>query len=350
MLELSFASVIGRPEVSYYDVEELRKDFKLKRILITGAGGSIGSEITRQIVHLGSSSILATDRDENALHSLQLSIGGSALFDDERIGLLDVRDYIGCEKLISDFEPDIVIHAAALKHLSALEKQPREAYMTNVLGTHNILKAAINSGATNFVNISTDKAASPTSILGKTKRIAEILTYAAFNETANRYNSVRFGNVFASKGSVLETFEFQIKNNLPITLTSESVERYFMSVFEASALVLKTIPAAEIGIYTLDMGEPRKLIEVAHRLMKLLSTTVPIAITGLRPGEKMHEDLISEVEKYENSTVSNANLISQVTDYGISEIKPLTTFDNATTLEEIDRLLGFGMQNSQGKA
>lgn len=342
MEELTFRDIIGREEVSFYDVIALRGYLRNKRILITGAGGSIGSEITRQLVNIGVEELLATDRDENALHTLQLSIGGSALFDDERIALLDVRDSVSCNRMFELFRPQITIHAAALKHLSALERQPREALLTNVLGTFNVLNAAKKYDVKNFVNVSTDKAANPKSILGKTKRIAEFLTYAAHNSTGESYNSVRFGNVFASRGSVIETFCFQISKGLPITLTDPEIERYFMSVFEASALVLQTIPSSLVGVFSLEMGNPKLLIEVVKNIMLRLGREVPIAITGLRPGEKLHEDLIADYEILTDSGLPNTYLISGVTAATIENFEIVPVETDVEALSEIARLLTIG--------
>ena len=320
MDQFDFQDIVGRAESTYYESQELGEFFKDKRILVTGAGGSIGSELVKQLNALRISQILATDRDENALHSLQLSIGGSALFNDARIRLLDVRDEVGVHALFEKFKPDIVIHAAALKHLSALEIQPREAFLTNTIGTWNVLSAAMHFNVERFINISTDKAADPTSVLGKSKMCAELLTGLANHRSDGGYSSVRFGNVFASRGSVIETFQFQIEKGLPLTLTDPNVTRYFMSAFEACSLVLHTALIDRFGIFVLDMGEPILLQSVIANMMQFMDKKSPVAITGLRPGEKLNEVLHTVKERMNLTSIKGVSIIEhEVFDIRFSE-------------------------------
>ena len=229
-MDVTYENVIGRPESNLEVQTALGGTLKSERILITGAGGSIGSKIAASIVRFPNLEILATDRDENSLHSLSLEIMGTALFNSSQYRVLDIRDSTGVENIIREYKPSMIIHAAALKHLAILEKQPREAYLTNFLGTRNLLRSASLNNVCRFLNISTDKAANPVSILGKTKYMAEILTTSYSRNGFDQYTSVRFGNVFNSKGSVIETFTRQIKLGLPITLTDPEVNRFFMKI------------------------------------------------------------------------------------------------------------------------
>lgn len=295
-MDVTFENVIGRQE-SNLDVQSaLAGTLKSERILITGAGGSIGSKIAAAIARLPDIEMLATDRDENRLHSLSLEIMGTALFNSSQYRVLDIRDSTGVENLITEYRPTMVIHAAALKHLAILEKQPREAYLTNFIGTRNLLRSASTNNVHRFLNISTDKAANPVSILGKTKYMAEILTTDFRRNGLDGYTSVRFGNVFNSKGSVIETFTRQIKLGLPITLTDPDVSRFFMKIEEAANLSLLASALNAGDVHILDMGEPVKLLDVINKLIEILNGKSEIVVVGLRVGEKIQEELWSDQE------------------------------------------------------
>ena len=338
-MDFSFEEIIGRPEVLNSDPSNLVEYFSDKTILVTGAGGSIGSEITRQLAAVGIQTFVALDRDENSLHRLQLSIGSSALFDDSRFVLCDIKSDLSLEAVFREYRPDVVIHAAALKHLSALERFPLEAYFTNAKGTLNVLEKAKAFGVNRFINISTDKAADPSSILGKTKRIAELLTAYFDRNSAMISNSVRFGNVFASRGSVIETFTSQIVDGAPLTLTDLNVKRYFMSVFEAAQLVLQTGPLKSSSIYLLKMGEAVFLADIAKNLMKKLGKTVPILVTGLRPGEKINEDLLSKNETVVDAEIPQVSQIVQTNWLLPLSLESFSPNDNEEARQKIDQLL-----------
>lgn len=285
---------------SQTEITSLREE----RILITGAGGSIGSRIAAALGKIGGVNFLATDRDESALHSLSLKLTSTALFEGDNFLLLDIRDPEGALTIATEYKPTVIIHAAALKHLSVLEKQPREALLTNVYGTLNMLEVAEKVGVKKFINISTDKAASPISVLGRSKFIAELLT-ANYKVTHNlNFTSVRFGNVFGSRGSVIETFIDQIQRGLPITVTHQDVKRYFMHEDEAAFLTLKSmfIPSGDIHLF--DMGEPVLIVELIERLQTLLGGRSNLIYTGLRTGEKINEDLFGGIEE-RTSTLPN---------------------------------------------
>lgn len=282
---ISCSDLLGRPEYTRVMVPELTG----ARVLITGAGGSIGSEIARQVHSHGPASLVLLDRDESALHAVQLSIEGRALLDTDDLVVADIRDSARILRVFCATRPDLVLHTAALKHLTLLEHHPCEAVKTNVWGTLNVLHAAEYVGA-RVVNISTDKAAAPTCVLGATKRITERLS-AGFPRTV----SVRFGNVLGSRGSVLDTFRAQVAAGGPVTVTHPDVTRYFMTVEEAVQLVLQAAFVGRHGdVLVLDMGEPVNIASVAQRLIGDLP--IDIEYTGLRTGEKLHETLYSAHE------------------------------------------------------
>ena len=269
-----------------------------KRVLITGAGGSIGSELARQVHSYDPSFLGLLDRDESALHALHLTMFGQAMGESDDLILADIRDQDRVREIMQTVRPDIVFHAAALKHLPMLEAAPSEAFKTNVLGTRNVLQAAYEQAVPVFVNISTDKAADPVSVLGYSKRTTERLTAGIEPPASGRYLSVRFGNVLGSRGSVLTAFRSQIAAGGPVTVTHPEVTRYFMTVKEAVHLVLQ---AATLGrdseTLILDMGEPVRIADVAHHMIEQSGKDdIEIQYTGLREGEKLHEVLSSEAE------------------------------------------------------
>ena len=269
-----------------------------KRILITGAGGSIGSELARQVHRYQPAFVGILDRDESAIHAVQLSIDGRGLLDSEDLILADIRDAERMLEVMEATRPDIVFHAAALKHLPLLQRYPAEAHKTNVQGTQNVLKACQAAGVSVFINISTDKAADPTCVLGHTKLMTERMTASVDPVNGERFMSVRFGNVLGSRGSVLTAFRHQIEHGGPVTVTDARVTRFFMTIPEAVHLVLQ---AAVIGEHSetliLDMGEPVLIDDVAKQMIKKSGRDIKIVYTGLRPGEKPDEVLFAHGEK-----------------------------------------------------
>jgi FlaA1/EpsC-like NDP-sugar epimerase len=268
-----------------------------RRVLVTGAGGSIGSELCRQLRAFGPASLVLLDRDESGLHATQLSLDGRGLLDSPSLVVADIRDRDRLFQVFQQHRPEVVFHAAALKHLPLLQMHPSEAWKTNVVGTENLLEVAEATDVAVLVNISTDKAADPTSVLGYTKRICERLTAEAAGRTERRYVSVRFGNVLGSRGSMLTTFERQIEDGGPITVTHPDVTRYFMTVEEAVALTIQAGALGEPGeVLVLDMGKPVRIEDVARRLVEQSGRDVRILHSGLRPGEKLHEVLLGDGE------------------------------------------------------
>jgi FlaA1/EpsC-like NDP-sugar epimerase len=280
------------------DVDAIAGYLTGKRVLVTGAGGSIGSELCRQIQRFAPDQLVMLDRDESALHGVQLSIEGRALLDDDNLVVADIRDRERMAEVFEQHRPEVVFHAAALKHLPLLERHPGEALKTNVWGTQHVLEAAERYGVERFVNISTDKAADPISVLGRTKRITEQLTaHAAKTSVAGTYLSVRFGNVLGSRGSVLTSFRAQIAAGGPITVTHPEVTRYFMTIEESVQLVIQ---AGAIGgggdALVLDMGQPVRIADVARQMAEQSDRPIELVFTGLRDGEKLHEVLLGKAE------------------------------------------------------
>jgi FlaA1/EpsC-like NDP-sugar epimerase len=290
------ADLLGRHVIDT-DVDAIAGYLTGRRVLVTGAGGSIGSELCRQIARFAPASLVLLDRDESALHALQLLLEGRAMLDSRGLVVADVRDAERMTEVFLEHQPQVVFHAAALKHLPLLEMHPHEALKTNVVGTQNVIAAARSVGVERFVNISTDKAADPISVLGYTKRICERITAAAALESDGAYLSVRFGNVLGSRGSVLMSFHAQLEAGGPLTVTDREVTRYFMTVEEAVQLVIQAGAVGRPGeALVLDMGEPVKISDVAQRLAAQAPRRIDIVYTGLRPGEKLHEVLLGSGE------------------------------------------------------
>ncbi len=290
------ADLLGRHEVDT-DVDSIAGYLTGKRVLVTGAGGSIGSELCRQIYRFAPASLVMLERDESALHAVQLSIEGRAMLDSRNLVVCDIRDQPRVAKVFAEHRPEVVFHAAALKHLPLLEMHPGEALKTNVWGTSILLDAAAESGVERFVNISTDKAADPSSELGYTKRLAERLTAHASDNGDGIFLSVRFGNVLGSRGSVLTAFKAQIEAGGPVTVTHPDVTRYFMTVEESVQLVIQAGAVGRDGeALILDMGTPVRIDDVARRLIGEAARPIDIVYTGLRPGEKLHEILVAADE------------------------------------------------------
>lgn len=287
-----------------------------KRVLVTGAGGSIGSEICRQLVTLGCSHISLVDHSEFLLFEIDRDLHRISSSISKRAFLCDVRDAERLNQIFEEERPEIVFHAAALKHVTLVELNPCEAVLTNVLGTWNVSAAARRSGASQFVLISTDKAVDPTSFMGATKRVAEAT--CPESSDALRHCVVRFGNVLGSAGSVVPIFRKQIEQGGPVTVTHPDVERYFMTIPEAVQLVLHAAAISAAGEasrtrkFLLEMGKPVKIYDLARQMIELCGlkpdVDIPIEITGLKPGEKLTEELLDGNESSSPLTVGLAEL------------------------------------------
>jgi len=293
---VSEEDLLGRRPIKP-DESEIATFLSKKKILITGAGGSIGSEIARQVNRFNSDRLFLLDRDENSLLSLQLSLIGDGLLASPNLILADIRDHDRIFEILDEIKPDIIFHAAALKHLAILERYPQEAFKTNVAGTQNLIESARRLNVKYFVNISTDKAADPISQLGKTKLLTE-RQISAVSDLDKKYISVRFGNVIGSNGSFLNTFRYQIQSGGPIKVTHPEITRYFMTVSEAVHLVLQSVLIGEGGeTLILDMGNPVSIDLVAKNMIEASGKNIKIEYTGLRDGEKLHERLVGVNEK-----------------------------------------------------
>lgn len=289
--DIDVTDLLGRHQIDT-DIESIAGYLTGRRVLVTGAGGSIGSELCRQIARFAPAELIMLDRDESALHAVQLSIYGQAMLDTDDVVLADIRDALYMDALFDQRKPEVVFHAAALKHLPMLEQYPGEAIKTNVWGTLAVLDAARNHGVDKFVNISTDKAANPISVLGYSKRLAEGLTSSVASDAEGTFLSVRFGNVLGSRGSVLTAFASQIGKGEPVTVTDPGVTRYFMTVQEAVQLVIQAAAIGRRGeALVLDMGNPVSIDALARQLIDISGKRTDVIYTGLRTGEKMHEEL-----------------------------------------------------------
>ena len=290
---LSIEELIGRRAVQT-DSSLISRRIRGKTVLVTGAGGSIGSELCRQIAKMEPHELIFLDRDESGLQQAQLMTYGQGLLDSSSIVLADIRERDVLDRVFSTVKPDIVFHAAALKHLPVLEKHPEEAWKTNVIGTLNVLEATVRSGVQAFVNISTDKAADPSSVLGRSKLIGEKLTTGFARNHSARFVSVRFGNVLGSRGSLVPTLATLIDRGGPVTVTHPDATRYFMTTPEACQLVLHSMVLEGDGdVFVLDMGDPVRILDVAQKMIELAGSDAEIVFTGLREGEKLDEILHS---------------------------------------------------------
>ena len=304
---LRIEDLLGRTAVGL-DAAPIRRLVRGKRVLVTGAGGSIGSELCHEIAQLEPEALTLYDHSENGLFAVANTLAGSNGHFPVHTLVGDVTDQKRLDAVMSAREPAIVLHAAAHKHVPLMESNPCEAVKNNVLGTRTMIEASARHSVERFVLISTDKAVNPTSVMGATKRVAELLVQAMYQHGRTACLAVRFGNVLASNGSVLPTFVEQIKAGGPVTVTHPDMRRYFILMSEAVQLVLHAAALAEAGaVYVLEMGEPVKLVDLARKLIRL-SGLVPdeeiaIAFTGLRPGEKLFEELFGDDERAEPSGV-----------------------------------------------
>lgn len=285
------------------DTKQIKSYIKGKRILVTGAGGSIGSEIVRQISRFKPEHVILLGRGENSIHNLVREVNNEISHLDYSIRICDVRDLNTLSQIFDKDKPEVVFHAAAHKHVPLMEENPSQAILNNVIGTRNLVNLSVKNGISYFVNISTDKAVNPTSVMGASKRIAEYIVEwgASQVEDGQVYVSVRFGNVLGSRGSVIPIFKDQISKGGPVTVTHPNMVRYFMTIPEASQLVLQAGALNNNGaVFVLDMGEPVNIEQMARELIKLsgLQPDVDIEIkhTGIRPGEKMFEELLTSEE------------------------------------------------------
>ena len=312
--DVNIADLLGRAE-NHLDMTEVQAFFTGKKVLVTGGGGSIGSELCRQIMGFVPAKLVIYDISENYMYDLQSELHGrygAMIRNTLQLRVGSVRDTETLDRVFGEVKPDIVIHAAAHKHVPLMEDSPEQAIKNNVFGTWNVAEASVRHGVRRFVMISTDKAVNPTNVMGASKRLAEIIIEAMQKrQSGTQFTAVRFGNVLGSHGSVVPKFEAQIRAGGPVTLTHPEIIRYFMTIPEAASLVLQAASIAKGGeLFVLDMGKPVRIKELAERMIQLYSdpTLPPVEIvyTGLRPGEKLYEELLRNEE---NSTATSKEKI-----------------------------------------
>jgi FlaA1/EpsC-like NDP-sugar epimerase len=308
MKPISLDDLLQREPVKT-NIESVRKFIANKIVMVTGAGGSIGSELCRQIMKYHPSQLILFERYENNLFKIDhelVDTQHSASNGENHIAIIpalgDIADITSLEYVFSKYRPQIVFHAAAHKHVPLMEHNPIEAVKNNIIGTKNVIEIASEHNVESFVMVSTDKAVNPTSIMGATKRVAEFLTITKNQSSNSRFTTVRFGNVLGSNGSVIPTFKQQLKNGGPITVTHPDIKRFFMLIPEAVQLILLAASSGKGGeIFVLDMGEPINIASLAENLIRLSgfipNKEIKIKYTGLRPGEKLYEELFDEAEK-----------------------------------------------------
>ncbi|RAS79911.1 polysaccharide biosynthesis protein [Priestia endophytica] len=298
--DVQVEDLLGRDPVEL-DIQSISKKLSGKTVLVTGAGGSIGSEICRQVSKFKPKKLLLLGHGENSIYSIDIELRTQYQNDFEIIPVIaDVQDRNRVFEVIEEHKPDVVYHAAAHKHVPLMEYNPREAVKNNVIGTKNVAEAADTFEVSTFVLISSDKAVNPTNVMGSTKRIAEMIIQELDKHSQTRFVAVRFGNVLGSRGSVIPLFKKQIQDGGPVTVTDPNMTRYFMTIPEASRLVMQAGALARGGeIFVLDMGEPVKIVDLAKNLIRLSGYTegeIGIKYSGIRPGEKMYEELLGENE------------------------------------------------------
>ncbi len=341
-----------RREAVKPDDTEINKLLENKTILISGAGGSIGSEIVRQILKANPDKIILLGHGENSIFEIEQELKDKVLrkeipekFSSRIISVIaDIKDKLYLERIFEKYKPEIVFHAAAHKHVPLMELNPLEAVKNNVWGTKNMIESSIKFDINKFVLISSDKAVNPTSVMGATKRIAELIMLNAAKNNGTEYSAVRFGNVLGSRGSVVHTFQKQINSGGPITITHPNIMRYFMTIPEAVQLVLQAFTISKGGeIFVLDMGLPVKIVDLAKDMIRLnglkVGEDIDIKFTSLRPGEKLFEELFVSGEKYEKTEHDQILIAKNASDY-IPEnldimIEELLTFDNCINTPEL---------------
>ncbi|MFJ7680000.1 polysaccharide biosynthesis protein [Peribacillus sp. NPDC097198] len=308
--DVSVEDLLGRDPVQL-NMDSISEYVTNKVILVTGAGGSIGSEICRQLVHFKPKQLILLGHGENSIYTIEMELKEKYIHTNIEFftEIADIQDEKKILSVMGDYKPDVVYHAAAHKHVPLMEKNPEEAVKNNLIGTRNVAKASSWHGVQTFVMISSDKAVNPTSVMGATKRLAEMLIQNMDKENDTKFVAVRFGNVLGSRGSVIPLFTKQIEKGGPLTITHPDMVRYFMTIPEASRLVLQAGAFAQGGeIFVLDMGQPVKIVELAEKLILLSGHTIEeigIEFTGIRPGEKLFEELLSQDEVHEKQIYPN---------------------------------------------
>lgn len=324
------SDLLGREEVGF-DEKSIKDFYENKTILVTGGAGSIGSELVRQLITLPVKKVIALDNSENAIHSLIMSLKEKDKF---LYIVSNISDEAKIDKILSKYKPDVIFHAAAHKHLPLMEAYPEEAIKNNILATNKLAALTIKNKIKNFVFISTDKAVRPTSLMGASKRICErIIISLSHESTFTNFKITRFGNVLGSSGSVIPAFEKQIREGKEITVTHPEMVRFFMSIREAARLVIKSCSLKDAIIFTLDMGKPVKILDLAKNMLMLYGLSekdVPIVFTGIREGEKLYEEILMEDETLVKSEYKK--LFSAK-----DSVKPLSRKERENMIKEFEK-------------
>ncbi|MGL4662884.1 MAG: polysaccharide biosynthesis protein [Culicoidibacterales bacterium] len=340
--DVSIEDLLGRGEIKL-DSQEITSYLKNQVVMVTGAGGSIGSELCRQILKFTPKQLIMADINENALYMLERELKMEKELSTEIFSFItSIRDIEALDEIMKTYQPDVVFHAAAHKHVPLMETRPQEAIKNNVVGTRNVIDTAIKNKVSRFVLISTDKAVNPTNVMGATKRITELILQSRANNGVTKLGAVRFGNVLGSNGSVIPIFKEQIKNGGPVTLTHRDVIRYFMTIPEAAQLVLQAGFYAHKGeIFVLDMGEPVKIYDLARKMIQLSGykpeVDIEIKEVGLRPGEKMFEELnlgSETVDKTKHDLIFETHskeIDVQLLEQQIQQLEQLSTSNETAT-------------------
>ncbi|WP_047983563.1 polysaccharide biosynthesis protein [Ornithinibacillus californiensis] len=336
--------VLGRKPVEL-DINKISEYVAGNTVMVTGAGGSIGSEICRQLMKFSPGKILLVGHGEYSIYTIDMELRGK--YGHTEIEILpiiaDVQDRQRIFDIVAEHRPYIVYHAAAHKHVPLMEYNPHEAVKNNVLGTRNVAEAADVFGVNTFVMVSTDKAVNPTNVMGATKRVAEMIVQTLAQRSQTKFVAVRFGNVLGSRGSVIPLFKKQIEKGGPVTVTHPEMTRYFMTIPEASRLVIQAGTLARGGeIFVLDMGEPVKIVDLARNLIKLSGYTeeeIPIEFSGIRPGEKMYEELLNEKEIHPEAVYEKIYIGKTVDVDTLAVQRLIENFSTFNTVELKDSLM-----------
>ncbi|MDR3060208.1 MAG: polysaccharide biosynthesis protein [Prevotella sp.] len=334
--------LLGRPEINI-SLGAIAENIRNKKVLVTGAAGSIGSEIVKQLAKFSPNCIICLDQAETPLNDLDIELKKAYPTLNYKSIIGDIRNKDKITQVFEEYKPNIVYHAAAYKHVPLMEKYPCEAIITNVLGTKHLVDLSIENAVEMFIMVSTDKAVNPTNIMGATKRIAEIYVQSCAtnmrkNKSNTKFVTTRFGNVLGSNGSVIPLFRKQIEKGGPITVTDRNITRYFMTIPEACRLVLEASVIGKSGyIYVFDMGEPVKIYDLARKMIELAGLTpdkdISIEFSGLRPGEKLYEELLNDSEITE-PTSHKKIMMAKVREYHFDDISP--QIDSIITIAKND--------------
>lgn len=321
---IDVVDLLGRDEVKL-DIESIKDQITDKVILVTGAGGSIGSEICRQIIQFNPAKLLLLGHGENSIYLIDRELRTHHQNCPTEIVpiIADIQDREKINEIMEQYHPDIVYHAAAHKHVPLMEYNPKEAVKNNIFGTKNVAEAAKAAKVKNFVMVSTDKANNPPNVMGSTKRIAEMIVTGLNEEGCTKFSAVRFGNVLGSRGSVIPVFREQIAQGGPITITDFRMTRYFMTIPEASRLVIQSGALAKGGeIFILDMNEPVKIVDLAKNMIRLSGYSedeIEIIETGIRPGEKLYEELLLDKERNDEAVYEKI-FVGNIKGYSIQKV------------------------------